>query len=107
MKGTNRLKRAARLPVRLLAPLAAVCADAVDAVPSAAPAEPLHADRAAAAGAAPSTVSTPRRDRLPDRCTDRFDMYGTPTARLPEISTFAVRRAPRTWGDPVKARAAV
>ncbi|MEV6615858.1 hypothetical protein AB0N31_18750 [Streptomyces sp. NPDC051051] len=42
----------------------------------------------AAAGATPGTAGTPRRDHPRARCSDRFDMCGTPTARLPEMSTF-------------------
>jgi hypothetical protein len=67
---------------------AAARADAVD-VPSEASADPLQPVRTTAAGTAPRAASIPRRDHLSGCRPDRFDMYGTPTAHLPEISTFA------------------
>lgn len=67
---------------------AAAWADAVD-VPSEASADPLQPVRTKAAGTAPRAASIPRRDHLSGCRPDRFDMCGTPTAHLPEISTFA------------------
>ncbi|GLP70744.1 hypothetical protein TUSST3_73640 [Streptomyces sp. TUS-ST3] len=75
--------------------LVAACTDAVAPAPCEASAELPHPVSRVAAGTAPSAARIPRRDHLSDR-SDEFDMCGTPTARLPEMSTFAgciLRRA--------------